>query len=358
MQCINEIIVAAAGGGKTTKIVTRALHALEEKSAIITYTQNNVTEITNKLYQLNGAVPPHVEVWSWYAFLLRELARPYQGAMINGRINGIQWVDGRSDRFAKQTDVDRFYFGADKRVYSDKLSRFICECNKASNEEIIKRLEQRFARIYVDEIQDIAGYDIDLIEMMLRSAVKLTLVGDHRQSTFRTNNSARNSGFAGPAIKKKFDEWEKAKLCAVNYERETHRCHQAIANLADSLFPLEPSTISRNSVITGHDGTFCISTQQIPTYIATYRPQILRLDARTDCEGHSAINFGESKGMTFDRVLIFPHQLGTRWLASGESEHVAGSAAKLYVGITRARHSVAFVFDGELKVPGIKRHTE
>ena len=44
--------------------------------------------------------------------------------------------------------------------------------------ECEERLEQRFDCIYIDEIQDMAAYDIDLIELILRSKVKLTLVGD------------------------------------------------------------------------------------------------------------------------------------------------------------------------------------
>jgi DNA helicase-2/ATP-dependent DNA helicase PcrA len=42
MLSTNDVIIAAAGGGKTTNIVTRALEAPSERSALVTYTQNNV----------------------------------------------------------------------------------------------------------------------------------------------------------------------------------------------------------------------------------------------------------------------------------------------------------------------------
>lgn len=67
------------------------------------------------------------------------------------------------------------------------------------------------------------------------------------------------------------------------------------------------------------------------------------------------MNFGESKGLTFDRVLIFPHKLGKKWLSSGDFKHVAKSSSKMYVGVTRARYSVTFAFDSEVKVAGIRR---
>jgi DNA helicase-2/ATP-dependent DNA helicase PcrA len=326
------------------------------RSALLTYTQNNVREIEKGIYRLNASIPPHIEVWSWYTFLLRELARPYQRALHDKRIDGIHWVEGRSVPYAKQRDVSKFYFSDGKLIYSDKLARFICESNKASAGAVIKRLEQRFDRIYIDEIQDMAGYDIDLIELMLRSKVKLTLVGDHRQATFRTNNAAKNSAYLGIRIIDKFREWHEADLGALSYERETYRCHQSIADLADRFFPDEPQTVSRNEAITDHDGVFAIQNRSIPDYVNRYRPQVLRLSKSTHCEGREAMNYGESKGLTFDRVLIFPHQKGKKWLSSGDFSHVADSAAKMYVGITRARYSVAFVVEGKVGITGVKAY--
>lgn len=62
--------------------------------------------------------------------------------------------------------------------------------------------------------------------------------------------------------------------------------------------------------------------------------------------------------MTFDRVLIFPHGLGQKWLASAQLRHVEKSAAKMCVGATRARHSLAYVFDGVCKIAGAQVYVE
>src|SRR5258708_27642144 len=98
----------------------------------------------------------------------------------------------------------------------------------------------------------------------------MTLVGDHRQSTYRTNNSVRNKGYAGVKIKKKFEEWKKVDLCKLAYEPETHRCNQSIADLADRFFPEEPKTISLNLSITGHDGVFGIYSKDVGDYVTKY----------------------------------------------------------------------------------------
>jgi DNA helicase-2/ATP-dependent DNA helicase PcrA len=125
--------------------------------------------------------------------------------------------------------------------------------------------------------------------------------------------------------------------------------------LADTLFPGEPATVSKNEERTGHDGIFWLPASEVDAYIERYSPQVLRLSVATNCMGYRAMNYGASKGMTFKRVLIFPHKGAEKWLVSGDISFVAGSAAKLYVGITRARHSVAFVCAGQAVVKGAQR---
>ena len=169
MPSTNRAIISAAGGGKTTRIVRDALECSDERSILLTYTDNNIGESKKRFYELNSSIPDHVEISSWYTFLLREMARPYQNTLFDGRIAGIFWVEGRSETFADATKIDRYYFHGSRRIYSDKLARFVCECDKASSGAVIKRLEQRFERLCIDEIQDMAGWDIEIIELLLKS---------------------------------------------------------------------------------------------------------------------------------------------------------------------------------------------
>lgn len=353
----NEVLIAAAGGGKTTHLAARARAHTLGRVALVTYTTNNVQEIKNKFFELHAALPAHVEIWSWYRFLLHEMARPYQRALLDRRIEGLSWVEGRSVPYVPRAKTIPFFLSDGAGIYSDKIARFIIECATETAGAVIARLEDRFHTIFIDEIQDMAGYDLDLLQLILNSKIDLVMVGDHRQATYRTNNAAKNRAYAGANIITKFREWEKAGLLTLSYARETHRCHQLIANLADSFYPASPKTISINQVATGHDGVFLVSARSLPAYVEKYRPQVLRLDRRTLCNGYTAMNFGESKGMTFDRVLIFPHGKGRQWLASGNYDHVKDSIAKMYVGISRARHSVAFAYDDESRIPGLVRYS-
>lgn len=353
MPSNNEFIVAAAGGGKTTRIVERAM-AAGERAALVTYTLHNVDEIKSRIYASGAAMPPNIEVWSWYSFLLHELARPYQRTLYKPRINELHFVQGRSATGAKRVDTRRFFFSDEHAIYSDKVSCFVCDCIDKSDGAVIDRLCRRFDRIYIDEVQDLAGYDLDLIERLLKATIGITVVGDHRQATLRTNNSAKNKAYTGSHIIDKFREWEKAGLGNLSFEQGTHRCNQAIATFADGLFPDDPPTISKNEMITGHDGVFLVPTAQLDTYIAKFAPQILRLNKQTDCRSMPALNFGQAKGRTYDRVLIFPHRKAREWLKTGNRIHIEPSSAKFYVGLTRARYSVAIAYDGVTKLTGLQ----
>ena len=51
--------------------------------------------------------------------------------------------------------------------------------------------------------------------------------------------------------------------------------------------------------------------------------------------------------MTFDRTLIFPHAPLMNFLRTGNVKDAGKEIAKIYVAITRARQSVAFVVDND-----------
>jgi len=343
----SQIIVAAAGGGKTTHLVRDVLARPGERIALVTYTLNNVDEIEQKFYTEAAHVPGNVEISPWVTFLLREMARPYQRALHGPRIEGMTFVGGRStDRIAK-TDVRRFYFSSPHRIYSDKLSQFICAVDDATGGAVMARLKQRFDAVYLDEVQDVAGYDLDVIERMLKVGIRVVLIGDHRQATFRTNYSGRHAGYGGYGIIKKLEEWAAAKLASLEYANDSHRYNQAIANFASTIFPDDPKITSLRNDGSDHDGVFIVRPDLVAGYVARFKPQVLRYTKATDCVGHTAMNYGVSKGRTFERVLVFPHKAACKWLETADLKHIKAVASHMYVGVTRAKHSLAYVHDGK-----------
>ena len=349
----NSVVIAAAGSGKTTHIVKSAL-ASDERALIATYTLNNASEIRKKLFELSGVIPSRIEIMTWYRFLLADWIRPYGNYFYPHRVENINF-HGNPPQYARKTDKN-FYIDLERRVYRDRASALALTCNRTSDQRVINRLSRLYRRIYIDEVQDLRGYDLDLLELLLDSDIGVTLVGDNRQATFFTNRSMKYKKYVGYKIVDKFAKWENEGRCKIEHLSYSFRCNEKICHFADRIFPDGRKTIKGNDTKTGHDGIFIVSPHNVASYIKCFRPQVLRYDRRETCQGHIALNYGDSKGLTFPRVLVFPFGKLTTALKTGDFSTLADiTAAKTYVAATRARHSVAFVYNGECGIEGVNR---
>lgn len=99
-----------------------------------------------------------------------------------------------------------------------------------------------------------------------------------------------------------------------------------------------------------HTGVFLVAKNAVEAYLQRFDPQVLRHDKRTKTFGREAVNFGLAKGRQFDRVLIVPTGRIKRYLRTGDLSCIEMGKTRLHVAVTRAFHSVAFVFDGPSSV--------
>ncbi|MFA5252808.1 MAG: UvrD-helicase domain-containing protein [Phycisphaerae bacterium] len=356
-QSNNTAIIAAAGSRKTTYVVDEAINRTQEKILILTYTIYNLNQIRQYFIEKIGIIPSNVTVQSWYQFLLQDCSRPYQGVLYDKkRIETIFFIEGKSCPYVPRRKTGQYYFADDDRIYTDKISEFACNCNSKSGGLVIRRLENIYDCIFIDEIQDLAGYDFDFLELLFKSQIKVTVVGDNRQATYFTNCSPKNCKFKGQNVIVLFKDWEKRGLCRTIERNECYRCNQQVCNIADGLYPDMPKTQSKNLNRTGHDGVFTISASYLKTYINQYNPMVLRYSKITKTEGLRALNFGVSKGQSFDRVLIFPNGPIKDYLKTKNVAKLTNKTkALLYVAITRARYSVAFVYDDHCCIKEIQK---
>lgn len=74
-------------------------------------------------------------------------------------------------------------------------------------------------------------------------------------------------------------------------------------------------------------------------------------------DGYAVINMGESKGLTYDRVLIYPTSTMRNWMKNHSSNLQLKTRSQFYVAITRARYSVGIVFDYDEKtnIAGVEK---
>lgn len=348
----NRVIIACAGSGKTTRLVDESLASRDRRIVIITYTNNNLREIIKRFGELNSGVPSHVDVVTWFGFLLRECARPYQRSKYaEKRIESLLFVNQQSARGIAETNTRCHYFANGELIYSDKIAKFILQCEEKSHRSVTARLRQVYTDIFIDEFQDLAGWDLELIEMLLKSGIRITLVGDPRQHIYSTNPSSKNKQYLGVDVVKLVERWERCGLCTIEPAMNgTHRCNQAICDFANGLWPGMDAMEALTNGMYDQAGVLIVPEDMVDEYIHRLNPQLLRHNKRAKSYGCDALNFGSAKGLQFERVLIVPTAPIKRYLETGDLKHLEKSKDKLHVAVTRARHSVAFVFDGRSPV--------
>jgi DNA helicase II / ATP-dependent DNA helicase PcrA len=371
----NELIIAAAGSGKTTHLVTKALSVKSESVLITTFTEANQREICNRILSIKGYMPSNITVQTWFSFLLQHGVRPYQsvlddslyhqpiGFLLADKKSG-QKIDRNGDPVTNKQgmpiywgkdDFIKCYFTKSFKIYSDKISKFVCLADKASKGEVISRISRLFNHIYIDEVQDLAGYDLDLIKALFKSTSNVILVGDPRQVTYLTHYSTKYGKYSEGKIKD-FVSKELGTRIKCNIDEETlsmsHRNNQLICNYSAKLFPSlpVPSSCECKGCISqdAHLGVFIIKPSQVEDYLKLYSPMQLRWDSQVNINNeYPALNLGESKGSTMDRVLIYPTNPMKEWIVDNTFNLKTAGRSKLYVGLTRARLSSAIIMDFE-----------
>lgn len=349
-DCRSVLYEAAAGSGKTTLLVKQSLSDPSKRVLFTTFTDENTEVIGNSLLRANGLHPQHIDLMPWFTFLLRHCVRPFlwHAGFCLDFDSGLILVNEQSARGTKKNSIEH-YVSSDGRVYSDKLAELALRINGKTQGAVIDRLASIYDCLFIDEAQDLSGYDLELIEVMLRSGMNLTLAADQRQATYHTNNSAKNKKYRDLGLGAFLRDNKLTNLCIIDDQSLAgcHRCNQQILNLANALYPdLTAAKAAReeNERDAELPPLHIVLDTDLERYIERWRPVVLRNGAQTRVpEGFQPQNFGASKGQTYDRVLIYPTAPIRKWLQDHSEDLKSQSRARLYVAITRARYSVGFV---------------
>lgn len=366
----NRLILASAGAGKSELICKEALEkaANREQVLILTYTENNQKELFKKICQLNTYKPTDIVIKGWFTFLLEDMIRPYQQCIFSNRIPNIHFnragdphkrdgrnIPGTAEKIDGQYNPIHYLTRTSGKAHTSYLSKLAYRIYRGAQKKSIDRLNSIYDAIFIDEVQDLVGWDFDIIEAISKiDDLAFTCVGDFRQTVYSTH----------PTTKRPKTNTEKIeRFKSIGFEPEymnvSWRCIQPICNFSylvhadENLYPETTSNVTQvPDEFADHIGIFTVSEQHIARYIQLFNPVILRLNkiTRLDvCEGQSCYNFGVSKGLGFERVLIIPTGSHREFLrgATGVFDDARTDAPKntLYVIATRARYSVAFLFD-------------
>jgi DNA helicase IV len=278
----------------------------------------------------------------WFSFLLSQGVRPYQRAILRhpGIVRGLNF-HGKRPRGASATDLEYFLdVKGNRGVWRDGVSDLVCRIDDSTGGLVIARLEDMFAHIYIDEVQDLVGYDLDVLDVLFESRIGVTVVGDPRQHLFATNEGPRNKKYRGAGLLDWFDE--RSTVCRREDRAVSYRCHQDICDFASALFPNYPPMKAAETHDVEHAGIHQVSSFEALAYADRWAPKVLRHQKSSNTQGLAAMNFGVSKGSTFDRVLIYPTAPMRSYLEHRDPAQLKRPES-LYVAVTRARFSAAFV---------------
>lgn len=345
-------LIAVAGSGKTEWLARAALQEPNPaRVAILTYTTTNQHEDALRLAMRAQSTTGIPTVCGWRSFVLNEIVKPYLPTLFpDVELKGLAFDDPPSFQYLSGT---RRHFTQDGRAYPSLLGKLAFDIIKASKGRAIQRIECLYDSIYIDESQDLRGNDLNVLLELLKSSIDVHIVLDPRQSTLSTapKDAMYKKHYSFAAVANLFKDWESKKLLTITYLNETKRFTEMIAQFSDLI--LEDSfgfsaTISNVPERGFHDGIFLVDQKKLKDYSFAYRATALAVQESQKINAYESVNFGKSKGITRDDVVIKATKPIEDLLIRGKRLS-PGSACGFYVAVTRARYSVALAVNNPEK---------
>lgn len=235
---MNLAILAPAGGRKTQKIIDMCADVtVPRKRAVITFTTSAQKILIDRLLA-SDARSQMPTVMGWYTFLLDHIVRPYAPSvrkLQGARVKGLAWVEGT---LPNKLPGIHYYLNGAGDAYSERLGLLASKTLEAVGESVIDRLERIFDEIYIDEVQDLRGNDLAVLEALIHSKIRVVLVGDVRQRLLSTSKSSRkNKNYDGLSLADWFHEMDKKELLDLQMIQETWRCCPEVIQLPTKCSP-------------------------------------------------------------------------------------------------------------------------
>lgn len=378
LTLVNTLCIAGAGSGKTEKIITESIAEIERggKVLVVTYTTSNQHELRRRFLSAFGGYSDRFMVKGLFSFYLEDMVRPYQQALFTQRISNIFFNDqnphlragthymlsGRKEQFPdKSYNPRHFLTSCQTKAHTGFLAKLATRVAHATKNATAVRLGEVYSKVYFDEVQDLVGWDYDVLKFLSKKMKSpITCVGDFRQTVYDTTFGQKKPKTAEDKI---------AAFKSMGFTEESltlnYRSIQTICTIADEVHQgtyqeSKSAVASIPPEFTSHIGACIVKESDVIAYIEAYDPMLLRWSVASGAkiipENARCYNFGSSKGLGFERVLILPTSKQLNFILDGSATFSANDELaqnKLYVAITRARFSLGFIVP-DSKVEGLR----
>lgn len=334
-----SVIFAVAGSGKTSLVIQRL--SLDESALIITYTENNHRHLRNRIIQKFGTIPPNITLMTYFSFLHGFCYRPLMQLKLGSRGLTFRRAPNRPIPLA---NIERFRDHS-RRLYHNRLAKLLQmkDCVPA----IRARIERFYDCVYVDEVQDFAGHDFNLLLDISKAKAGMIFVGDFYQHTFDTSRD----GSVNSTLHDNMAKYEKRfRDAGVSVDKITlnrsWRCPAAICDFITVKLQIEMWSHAE------HTSDIVTVLEQAQANALHADPSVVKLFLQEHGKyGCHSQNWGASKGMDHfhDVCVVLGADAWKRYQNDALHEAKPQTRNKLYVACSRARGNLYFVSEKLLK---------
>lgn len=337
-----RVIFAVAGAGKTTYIVNRLNK--QKRSLIVTYTNANYYNLQKKITdKFNGEWPENIELMKYFSFLYKFCYRPF----LSDRVKAKGIIFQPNPRLKLKTSQPEFYKTSNGYLYSNRLAKLLIIMKTI--DEIKNRLEKYFDEFVIDEVQDLAGRDFELLEHLMPVNMDTLFVGDYYQHTYDTS---RDGNFNGKLFDNK-STYEKRftnrGITCDNYTlTKSYRCTPQVCEYVKNNLGIEIESCREKS----DNGYVQLIDEKSRVYQILNDKSIVKL--HYDKSGNYGIghrNWGDTKGEDkYNDICVVLNKKSSELMRSNNLQELTPSTRnKLYVAITRAKGNVFIIEDKMFK---------
>lgn len=320
---------AVAGSGKTTLLVKSL--SLETRALIVTYTENNYAHLRESIINRFGFVPRNITLLSYFTFLHSFCYRPLMQLQLATR--GVSFRAPPDYTLRLKRDNPRYYFNERGSLYHNRLAKLI-EIAEAIP-DVIARIERFYDEFYVDEVQDLAGHDFNLLMGLAKAKVQMLFVGDFFQHTFDTSRD----GAVNKSLHDDIVKYEKRFLSAgISVDKETlsrsWRCGTTVCDFISTHLQIDMR--SQHETVTD---IISVNTQAQATALHSDL-SVVKLFYQEHLKfGCFSNNWGASKGLDHytDVCVVLGNKHWSCYQKSGLNTLPAQTRNKLYVAFSRTR---------------------
>ena len=327
-----RLILAVAGSGKTTYLINCI--DLSKRYLIVTYTENNLSHIRRRIIDRFGFMPDNVNLLSYFQFLFRVCYRPFLKDEFNGK--GITW-DLPEDWTRLKTGTEH-YLSPHRNLYHNRLAKL---CLKECAPQIKGRIEKYYDCFLIDEVQDLGGYDFNLMQAIVPTKIDCLFVGDFFQHTYDTSldGNMRKSLYRDYGKYKR--EWSRIGLTIDETTlSNSYRCSRTVCDFVRNSLSIEIRSHREDET-----SIVYVDNQREADVLYNDNTTIKLFYQDSSKYVCYSENWGKAKGLdNFTDVCIILNATTLKAYRKNVLNKLAASTLnKFYVACTRARRNVYLV---------------